>query len=80
MSVATDYRRKGLASKLVDYAISELSDVDRKRLFVETARRTYLVNLFARHSFRVVRKSFSLSEWLEYGEWGSVLMQYDAGR
>lgn len=78
LAVATDYRRKGLAGKLIDYAVSELSQVDRKRLFVETARQSYLVNLFAKHNFRVVRKSCSLSEWLEYGQWGSVLMQHNA--
>ena len=80
MAVATDHRRQGLASKLIEYAVSELSEVDRKRLFVETARQGYLVNLYAKHNFRVVRKSCSLSEWLEYGQWGSVLMQHDTGR
>lgn len=78
LSVAPPFRRTGLATHLIGLAIDELSADEKKELYVETARQRYLVKLFSKQRFRIVRKSFSISEKLEYGQWGSVLMKYDA--
>ena len=78
LSVAPSFRLTGLATKLIGMAIAELSQNEKKELFVETARHRYLEKLFSKHGFRVVRKSFSISEKLEYGQWGSILMRHEA--
>lgn len=80
LSVAPSFRLTGLATKLIGLAIAELSQNEKKELFVETARHRYLEKLFSKHGFRVVRKSFSISEKLEYGQWGSILMRHEADK
>jgi ribosomal protein S18 acetylase RimI-like enzyme len=64
LSVAPPFRRTGLATHLIGLAIAELSQDEKRKLYVETARQRYLVKLFSKHRFKIVRKSFSISEKL----------------
>jgi len=79
LAVSPKYRRRSVATRLISAVISNLSSEERNFLFAETARRGYLTNLFVKNGFRAIRRSFSLSERLEYGQWGSVLMRYANG-
>lgn len=76
LSVTPAFRRMGIAPALIRAAISGLNDQERIHLYTETVRLRWLIRLFESLSFAVVQKTFSLSERLEYGCWGSVLMRF----
>lgn len=80
LAVSASYRRNGIARKLIEKAASLLERNECEHLYTETARVDRLVKMFRDLRFKVVRKSFSWSERLEYGQWGSVLMQYEETR
>lgn len=76
LGVETEYRGKGIGTRLLLSAIDELDRDEHPSLYVEIARIRWLQNLCESVGFRVVRRTFSISERLEFGLWGSVLMRY----
>jgi len=80
LAVSTHHRRKGIAHKLIEHAVHLLSQTETEHLYTETARDAKLMSVFREANFTVVRKSFSWSERFEYGQCGSVLLQYHATR
>lgn len=82
LAVMPEYRQLGIARSLVRFAVNHLSAEERSALYIEFARLKWLVKFGASVGFAKVRQTFSLSERLEYGCWGSVLMRYqpDNGR
>lgn len=78
LAVHRSYRRAGVAKSLL-CSLFDLLDADEKRrLYVETARSLWRARLFESVGFEVVRKSFSIYGRVEFGFWGSVLLQYTA--
>lgn len=77
LAVLPSYRGNGIARRLIEEAVLTLGKCDTEHLYTETARVAKLVKMFKTQGFKVVRKSFSWSERLEYGQWGSVLMKYE---
>lgn len=80
LAVTPDHRRKGIATALLRYVIRALTQEEKTLLYIEFARHKSLIKLGAAVGFAPVRKTFSLSERLEYGCWGSVLMRYATQR
>lgn len=76
LAVATDHRRGGLARTLVNYAIDSLDETERCSLYIEFARRKFLTRFGTSLGFKTVHKTFLISERLQFGCWGSVLMRY----
>ena len=78
LAVDSRFRYRGVARHLIHEAVNHLDRDERDVLYVETFRIRWLVRLFKSCSFATVQKSLSLSERLQYGCWGSVLMRYIA--
>ncbi len=78
LTVASEHRRRGIGRKLVETLLRELDSRDHEALYVETARGANLARLFEAVGFRSVRKTFSFSQRLEFGCWGSNLLKYVA--
>lgn len=76
LAVRPEYRRCGIARSLLAHAIAGLAPEERSSLYIETARVKWLVKICTKLGFSPVRKTLSLSERLEYGYWGSVLLTY----
>lgn len=76
LSVALAHRRNGIASALLQCVINALTQDEKASLYIECARRRSLTMLGRSVGFACERKTFSFSERLEYGCWGSVLMRY----
>jgi len=70
--VVPEYRRMGVASKLVRAALCELKEKERRCLYTEIVRATWAIRWFETLSFVTVQKTLSLSQRLEFGCWGSV--------
>ena len=76
LAVRSDCRQRGIARSLLEYAIGELEHDERISLYIEFARIKWLCRFGDSLGFETVRRTFSISERLEYGCWGSVLMRY----
>lgn len=76
LSVAEGYRRQGLARRLICEAIETVPESERELAYIEVARIRWLQRLCETTGFRLERKTFSVSERLEYGCWGSALYRY----
>ena len=76
LAVDPEYRRMGVASRLVRAAVCELNEEERTYLYTEVVRTPWMIRLFESLSFVTIQKTLSLSERLEFGCWGSVLMQF----
>lgn len=78
LGVSTSHRRGGVARSLVDHAIKSLDDNEQLSLHIEFARIKWLEQFGTSLGFSTIRKTFSFTERLQYGCWGSVLMRYQA--
>lgn len=78
LAVDSGFRRAGVAKALLRFLLAQLSTEDKRMLYVETARLSWRARLFESVGFRIRRKTISLHERIEFGSWGSVLLQYEA--
>ncbi len=76
LAVRPDFRQRGIARSLLEYVLADLNSSELASLYIEFARIKWLCKFGASPGFEAVRRTFSISERLEYGCWGSVLMQY----
>lgn len=76
LAVSPGNRHRGTARSLIQFIIDSLTETERLSLYVEFARLTWLRRFGRSLGFSIVRQTFSISERLEYGCWGSILMQY----
>lgn len=76
LAVSPAFRRRGIARSLLYHTIESLDADEQLSLYIEFARLKGLRSLGASLGFSTVRQTFSISERLEYGCWGSVLMRY----
>jgi GNAT superfamily N-acetyltransferase len=76
LAVSLDNRNQGVARHLLRYIIDSLSERERLLLHIEFAKLKWLQRFGRSLGFKTVRHTFSLSERLEYGCFGSVLMRY----
>lgn len=76
LTVESGYRHNGVARSLVQQAIASLDLSERRSLYIEVARLRWLKRFVESLGFLTVRKTFSLSERLQFGCWGALLLQY----
>lgn len=76
LCVSPSYRRCGIARSLVRHVITCLDANEQLSLYIEFARLKWLRRFGVSLGFTTVRQTFSISERMEYGCWGSVLMRY----
>ncbi len=77
LAVHPDHRRRGIARSLLVHTLAALTHAEQRSLYIETARNKHLVRLCESVGFVPVRRTFSLSERLGFGSWGSVLFRYN---
>ncbi len=76
LSVDESRRRIGIATQLIRTAIELLNDQQRLSLYMEVPRLKWVQRWGESLGFRPLRKTLSLSQRLEFGCWGHVLMRY----
>ena len=76
LAVLPAHRKQGTARSLVRFIIDALEETERSSLYIEFARLKWLRQFGCSLGFTIVRQTFSISERLEYGCWGSILMRY----
>lgn len=80
LCVDAPYRRRGIATALVDALIDLLPIHGQSQLYMEIMRTRSAVRFGRRLGFRVRRRTFYLSHRLRFGHWGTLLMVYNGGR
>lgn len=76
LGISPAHRRCGVARSLLQHAITCLDASEQLSLYIEFARLKWLRQFGVSLGFSTVRQTFSISERLEFGCWGSVLMRY----
>lgn len=76
LCVEREHRGQGIAAKLLTEATNRLSVEEQTVLYVKVARNRGHIRMCESLGFRIVRKRLSLSDRLQFGCWGSTLLQY----
>jgi ribosomal protein S18 acetylase RimI-like enzyme len=78
LCVDSAFRRQGVARRLLLEATKSLSASELAALYVQVARTKGHRRLCESVGFKVLRLRFSFSDRLQFGIWGSILLQFDA--
>lgn len=80
LHVLPEFRRQGVAKNLMSAILDGATLEQKACLFIETARERSLRRFVESFGFKCVKQTFSFSERLEYGTWGSLLFQHAVER
>lgn len=74
LCVMRRHRRQGVARMLLDAIVDSVENDFIPPIYIEVSRGLPIQKMLSTLQFRVVKKTFSFSEWFQFSTWGSVLM------